>query len=111
MEQINNVSLNNLVDISSHKPQHLTVEKKLKMEQFIRLKNLHGKLNCDLNQNIRNLQNPLSQFWKNMIITGDVSFWDNDSSVAKIFNNVVTTADNKTNIKNHVRKKTSKFDF
>jgi hypothetical protein len=40
---------------------------------------------------LRNLRNPPTQVWDNVLITGNVTFWDDQSLVRRILSKVVTT--------------------
>lgn len=57
----------------------------------IKVKDLNVNCTCDIEKAFKNLKNPPSQFWKNVVILGNATFWDQEAGVVKILNNVVTS--------------------
>lgn len=47
--------------------------------------------NCDIKEAFVNLKSPPSEVWRNVIVLGNATFWDQESSVLKILKNIVTS--------------------
>jgi hypothetical protein len=89
-ERINDFCVQKPIDISS--PESQTVaSKNLTAVRPIKAQNLFANVLCDIEECLRNLKNPPTQVWDNVLITGNVTFWDEQSLVRRILSKVVTT--------------------
>lgn len=86
--QINNKSTVNVMSINSKEPQVLTFNDGVVFEEPVDVENLSGDF-PDLHNALKNLRNPKTQHWERVTVHGNVTFWDKDSKIAQIFDNVV----------------------
>ncbi|XP_044256902.1 uncharacterized protein LOC123006464 [Tribolium madens] len=95
-DQINEFEVANLIDISSTKSQVIFAPRGLKFAKNTTIQNLFANIGCDLNEGLTNLRNPPSQLWGEIVVNGNATFWDSESLISDIFENVVTTRKNHT---------------
>ncbi|RZC34014.1 uncharacterized protein BDFB_000847 [Asbolus verrucosus] len=89
-DQINDFYVRNLIDVSSTKPQELFVPNGLRTIGLTQVQNLFAQFECDINEALKTLRNPPPQFWDHVTVTGNVTFFDKESTLSQIFDKVVT---------------------
>ncbi|EFA11168.2 hypothetical protein TcasGA2_TC004775 [Tribolium castaneum] len=101
-DHINEFEVANLIDVSSTKPQKIFARGGLKFAKNATIKNLFSNTSCDLNEGLKNLRNPPSQLWDEITVTGNAFFWDRESPISDIFENVVSNYSKNHTIKGNV---------
>lgn len=95
--------------MSSNKSQVIFAPNGLKFKKNVKIQNLVANIGCDVSESLRNLRNPPSQLWDNVIVTGNATFWDKESLISRIFENVVTNYSESHTIRGNVSQSCDNF--
>lgn len=91
--KINNISLNHLIETDSNivNPKHVTLNYVKYIKRLIT-----GRMSCDIEKALRQLENPSDLKWKTVEVMGDLKIVDKKSDLVNVLKNIVTTTSKNT---------------
>lgn len=91
--KINDVSLENLIDVSATTPQTIHAPGGIEFASVVIKKSLNanGTSPCNLVETLKKVKDPPPQNWSNVRIRGNATFSDPNSTLYRVFEKAVTT--------------------